>query len=177
MSAMREKDASDYDLERFVEMFDEALTSDDPRVKNALRQLMMMVILTSGEHEDSYPRDQGPLRRMQQDLRDMITRTRVLEEQLRKVENEVRKIVNQPPSGYSGIGARGLGGPGWPNSYDSTTYGQAIGNPAITNNAISAAEYWNQAEIKAKYDAQMVDEEFAKYIAKSMSKEWSKKDA
>ena len=44
--AMREKDAADYDLERFTEMFDQALTSNDPRVKNALRQLMMMVILT-----------------------------------------------------------------------------------------------------------------------------------
>jgi hypothetical protein len=72
--AMREKDSSDYDLERLTELFDEALTSDDPRVKNALRQLMMMVILTSDDHEDKdkgmYGR-RGPMRRMQEDLNDL----------------------------------------------------------------------------------------------------------
>ncbi len=72
--AMREKDSSDYDLERLTELFDEALTSDDPRVKNALRQLMMMVILTGDDHEDKdkgmYGR-RGPMRRMQEDLNDL----------------------------------------------------------------------------------------------------------
>ena len=71
---MREKDSSDYDLERLTELFDEALTSDDPRVKNALRQLMMMVVLTSEDHEDKdrglYSR-RGPMRRMQEDLNDL----------------------------------------------------------------------------------------------------------
>ena len=46
MAAGREKDQADFDLERFIEMFDEALTSNDERVINALRSLMMMVILT-----------------------------------------------------------------------------------------------------------------------------------
>jgi hypothetical protein len=72
--AMREKDSADYDLERLTELFDEALTSDDPRVKNALRQLMMVVILTSDDHEDKdrglYGR-RGPMRRMQEDLNDL----------------------------------------------------------------------------------------------------------
>jgi PAS domain-containing protein len=73
--AMREKDSSDYDLERLTELFDEALTSDDPRVKNALRQLMMIVVLTSEDHED---RDKqrltsrmGPMRRMQEEINDL----------------------------------------------------------------------------------------------------------
>lgn len=52
MSAAREKDTADYDLEHFIMMFDAAMTSNDPRVKQALRQLMMMVILTdSSDHE------------------------------------------------------------------------------------------------------------------------------
>jgi hypothetical protein len=41
----REKDQADFDLDRFIDMFDEALTSKDDRVVNALRQLMMMVII------------------------------------------------------------------------------------------------------------------------------------
>ena len=46
MSAAREKDSADFDLERFVDMFDEALTSQDPRVMDSLRSLMMIVTLT-----------------------------------------------------------------------------------------------------------------------------------
>jgi uncharacterized tellurite resistance protein B-like protein len=72
MSAMREKDSSDYDLERFIDMFDKAMTSNDPRVKNALRQLMMMVILTdTGDHESERQASHGPLRRMQEEIRDI----------------------------------------------------------------------------------------------------------
>ena len=46
MSAAREKDQADFDLERFIDMFDEAVNSRDPRVVNALRSLMMIVTLT-----------------------------------------------------------------------------------------------------------------------------------
>jgi hypothetical protein len=69
--AMREKDSADYDLERFIEMFDTAMTSNDPRVQNALRQLMMMVILTDNSHENRERKlggRQGPLRRITEEL-------------------------------------------------------------------------------------------------------------
>jgi len=46
MSAAREKDQADFDLERFVDMFDTAMTSNDPRVVETLRKLMMIVALT-----------------------------------------------------------------------------------------------------------------------------------
>jgi hypothetical protein len=68
---MREKSTADYDLERFIEMFDTALTSNDPRVQNALRQLMMMVILTDNSHENKEKTlggRQGPLRRITEEL-------------------------------------------------------------------------------------------------------------
>lgn len=90
--AMREKDSADYDLERLTELFDEALTSDDPRVKNALRQLMMMVILTSEDHED---RDKqrltgrmGPMRRMQEDLRDLMRAVQDLKHELETLRKQ-----------------------------------------------------------------------------------------
>jgi hypothetical protein len=97
MSAMREKDSADYELERFVEMFDYALTTDDPRVKNALRQLMMMVVLTSNEHEDDSRdrRHRGPLRRMQQDLGDLARTTMRLSEELQSVKNQLDLLRNQ----------------------------------------------------------------------------------
>ena len=82
MSAMREKDAADYELERIINLFDDALTSKDPRVKNALRQLLMIVVLTSNEHEDrQYPVDkvEGPLRQLHNDIYNLNRRVSDLE--------------------------------------------------------------------------------------------------
>jgi hypothetical protein len=69
MSAARDPDQSDFDLERFINMFDEALTSRDPRVIDALRGLMMMVTLTRSETRDVMEdRRTGPLRRLVEDV-------------------------------------------------------------------------------------------------------------
>ena len=135
--AMREKDSSDYDLERLTELFDEALTSDDPRVKNALRQLMMMVILTSDDHEDKdrglYGR-RGPLRRMQEDLND-LRRT------VADLKHEIQNLQKQAA---------------WGGGYriaDSTSGMKAQDYGA----AISAEDYW-KSQAAAKYSAQISDD-------------------
>ena len=100
---MREKVVADFDLERFTEMFDRAMTSSDPRVKNALRQLMMMVILTdtSGDHEAKV-RAHGPLRRMQEDLREQFRWIKRLESELETLKkhyyNETQR--KQPSGGF-----------------------------------------------------------------------------
>jgi hypothetical protein len=101
--AMREKDAADYDLERFVEMFDQALTSDDPRVKNALRQLMMMVILTdNSDHEAGQRIKHGPLRRMQEDMREQWQYFRRLEQEIEKIKQSItyNEMQRQGGAGY-----------------------------------------------------------------------------
>jgi hypothetical protein len=87
MSAAREKDQADFDLERFVDMFDEALISQDPRVINALRSLMMMVTLTRPESRDSglHDRNHGPLRRLYEDVNHLNSR-------LHRMEDEVRQM-------------------------------------------------------------------------------------
>ena len=95
MSAAREKDQADFDLERFVDMFDEAMTSRDPRVMDALRGLMMMVTLTRPESRDSglHDRNAGPLRRLHEDMNHLHRRVERMEEQLRQAS--VR-----PPQAY-----------------------------------------------------------------------------
>jgi hypothetical protein len=81
MSAARDPDQSDFDLERFINMFDEALTSRDPRVIDALRGLMMTVTLTRSETRDVMEdRQRGPLRRLIQDVNDLHRRIARLEE-------------------------------------------------------------------------------------------------
>ena len=126
--ASREKDASDYDLERFVEMFDQALTSDDPRVKNALRQLMMMVILTdTDDHEGRARSRHGPLRRMQQDMRDQFKWIQRLEQEIESVKKQLsyHEMQRQGGAGYRDQDY-GL-------KYGDTTSGQMV----------DPKEYWN----------------------------------
>ena len=89
----REKVQSDFDLERFIEMFDEALTSDDERVVNALRSLMMMVILTKPETRDVHG-DVGPLRQLYDDLHNLNRRLHDTEERVRSIEREFSSRAN-----------------------------------------------------------------------------------
>jgi hypothetical protein len=123
--AMREKDSSDYDLERLTELFDEALTSDDSRVKNALRQLIMMVILTSEDHED---RDKqrlssriGPMRRMQEDIQD-------LRRSLESLRHEMQTLQKQAIQG---------------GGYRTADYTSGMKAQTATD-AMSARDYWTQ---------------------------------
>ena len=88
MSASREKDSSDFDLDRFINMFDEALTSEDPRVIDALRGLLMIVALTRPEAKTSVER--GPLRSLVNDVTNLNRRlgaveNRVLEDRDRAI--------------------------------------------------------------------------------------------
>lgn len=91
MSAAREKVQADFDLERFLDMFDEALTSNDERVVNALRSLMMMVILTKPESRAMSDRDVGPLRQMHNDMHNLSRRMNTLEEHVRSLEDYYRR--------------------------------------------------------------------------------------
>jgi len=85
----REKDQADFDLERFVDMFDEAMTSQDPRVIDTLRSLMMIVTLTRPESRDSglHDRNSGPLRRLYDDVHNLNRRLHRLEDELQQVRH------------------------------------------------------------------------------------------
>lgn len=72
--SMREKDQADFDLEHFMDMFDEAMTSTDPRVMDALRSLMMIVALTRPESREQHGRRYGPLRRLFDDMHTLNSR-------------------------------------------------------------------------------------------------------
>ena len=89
--AMREKDQADFDLERLINIFDEALTSKDPRVIDALRSLLMIVTLTRPESRNIIQdREAGPLRRLHDDVNNLNRRLWQLEEKLDTVLRESR---------------------------------------------------------------------------------------
>ena len=81
MGAMREKDQADFDLEAFIDLFDEALTSDDPGVQKTLQHLMVIAALARNHSQHNHR--SGPLRRLFEDMRDMNNRLGHLETNLR----------------------------------------------------------------------------------------------
>lgn len=85
--AAREMDQADFDLERFVDMFDEALTSRDPRVIRTLRDLMMIVALTRPEARNPISdRNAGPLRRLFEDMNHLNRRLHDIEDTIRRMQ-------------------------------------------------------------------------------------------
>ena len=86
--SMREKDQADFDLDRFIDLFDEAMTSKDPRVVETLRSLMMIVTLTRPEAGTQHGRKYGPLRRLFDDFYDLNRRVNRMEEEQYQRERE-----------------------------------------------------------------------------------------
>ena len=90
MGAAREKDQADFDLETFVDLFDTAMSSDNPAVQRALKNLLMIAAIVNAEDPEATMR-QGPLRRVIDDQRNIIRR-------LERVEDT--KIYPQTPTPF-----------------------------------------------------------------------------
>lgn len=86
MSAERDKTQEDFDLDRMISMLDEAVMSDDPRVQDCIRRLMVTVALTRPESRDRL-RGLGPLRQVLEDVRNLSRR-------LERLEHEVQKSAS-----------------------------------------------------------------------------------
>jgi hypothetical protein len=77
---MRDKDASDFDLDTFVDLFDTALTSDNPTVKKAFKNLLMVTALVHAK-DNEFDRQRGPLRRLVDDINNLNRRLSDVENQ------------------------------------------------------------------------------------------------
>ena len=69
----REKDQADFDLETFVDLFDTAMSSDNPAVQRALKNLLMIAAIVNADDPDAGMR-KGPLRRVIDDQNNIIRR-------------------------------------------------------------------------------------------------------
>ena len=107
----REKTQADFDLEAFIEIFDEALTSDDPSVQKTLQHLMVIAALA--RNHSRRQETIGPLRQLFDDQRNIIRRLDRLES-----DNQNKRVYPggsgpqspyvPPPQWPAG------GGPNWP---------------------------------------------------------------
>jgi hypothetical protein len=95
MGAAREKDQADFDLETFVDLFDTAISSDNPAVQRALKNLLMIAAIVNAEDAEACMR-QGPLKRVLEDQRNIIRR-------LDRIESD--RINPQQPAPYNPSGA------------------------------------------------------------------------
>jgi hypothetical protein len=111
MSTGREKDQKDYDLEQIVRIVDQALESDDQRIKDALRALMTVTVLCTAEHPDQALRN-GPFARLLEDYNNLARR-------LSRLEDEVTNVKNRMPPATAAPFTPPPGGP----------YGPWIGSP------------------------------------------------
>jgi hypothetical protein len=107
MGAAREPDQADFDLDRFVDLFDEAMTSKDPRVIETLRNLLMIVTLTRPETYNSNDRT-GPLRRLFEDMRHLNNRVSRMEEELRDVRRPAQPYRWEAEDKYTMAAASNL---------------------------------------------------------------------
>jgi hypothetical protein len=95
MGAAREPDQADFDLDRFVDMFDEAMTSQDPRVVETLRKLLMIVALTRPETHNEQGRRTGPLRRLYEDMNDLNRAVSRMQGEIQHLNNKFAR-AEQP---------------------------------------------------------------------------------
>jgi hypothetical protein len=95
----REKDQSDFDLEAFIDLFDEALTSDDPSVQKTLQHLMVIAALA--RNHARHDKRNGPLRRMYDDQSEILRRLDRLERETRGGEKVLSDVglTRIPPLG------------------------------------------------------------------------------
>jgi hypothetical protein len=118
MIAVREKDSADFDLEAFIDLFDEALTSDDPSVQKTLQHLMVIAALA--RNHARHDQRNGPLRRLFDDQKNIIRRLDRLES-----DQQNKRVYpggglgggNVPPGPYvppSTPWPNTGGGTGWP---------------------------------------------------------------
>ncbi len=95
MGAAREPDQADFDLERFINLFDEAMTSKDPRVVETLRNLLMIVTLTRPETHSEQSRRAGPLRRLFEDMNDLNRAVSRMQGEIQHLNNKFAR-AEQP---------------------------------------------------------------------------------
>jgi len=114
---MREKDSGDFDLETFVDLFDTAMTSDNPSVRKAFKNLLMITAIVHAEKEELDSR-QGPLRRLVEDIHDLNRRLMSLEDQQRHSGGSGPLTPAPVPAGPAWVSPHTVG---WPPN--STNYG------------------------------------------------------
>jgi hypothetical protein len=133
--SMREKDSADFDLEAFIDLFDEALTSDDPSVQKTLQHLMVIAALA--RNHNAHSDRQGPMRRLYEDVKNL--------------QRRLERLENGP--GTLGGGYRPAPMPGTTSPYGPSmwphTYPTPVGGGGPTPNWPQSVPIWTTSGTSA----------------------------
>ena len=77
----------DFDLEKFVDMFDTAMNSDNPTVQKCFNNLLMVISLAHA-HEEIKPHP-GPLRKLITDVSSLTTKVESLEHTIQILKSDI----------------------------------------------------------------------------------------
>lgn len=122
---MREKDSADFDLEAFIDLFDEALTSNDPNVQKTLQHLMVIAALA--RNHQKHNQTNGPLRRLFEDMKHLNSRLNNLESQRGRYHPGYGPV---PPTGPTPVPTWTTGGTQWPPATGTYPPGTVFGQGA-----------------------------------------------
>lgn len=88
-------DHPDFDFDQFVRMMDTAFSSQDPRVVDTLRRLLMVVALTQpAETQEDKRRAAGPMQQTLEKVRNLEAQVKYLESQMRQMAQVINGQVN-----------------------------------------------------------------------------------
>ena len=120
---------TEVDIHEFAKLFDAALASDNPTVKKALRNFMLVAAIVTAEETD--PRPAGPFSELINEIRRLSSKLSVLESQMYRTT-----VTSQPatpyydPNRYTGVQ------PTW--IYNPTT--TSVSTSSSTSGTVSISE-------------------------------------
>jgi hypothetical protein len=132
---MREKDQADFDLETFIDLFDTAMSSDNPAVQKALKNLILISALVDAK--SNHRLRQGPLRRVVEDIKHLNQRVSSLEMEKQYQKTYVSPTTGTWPPGYSH--PTNPATPMWPQTSPNTVAPTAVPGTALPPGTIWSA--------------------------------------
>jgi hypothetical protein len=96
---MPNTEQDNYDLEKIVDLFDRAISSDDPRVSKALRDLLLITALTNSEDMNMSNPHRRPWRKMLDDLQQATYRILDLERKVYELQKEHPHLLRETQGG------------------------------------------------------------------------------
>ena len=142
MGAGREKDQKDFDLEQIVRIIDQALESDDQRIKDALRALLTVTVLCTAERPDQAIK--GPLARLQEDYLNLNRRLNSLEAEVDRIKwDQQKQKVDPVTPPYAPFGPNPT--TGWPGA-NNPIKPTPMWGPSWTSTDVGDIKTWSAGD-------------------------------
>lgn len=128
----------DFNINEFAKMFDAALASDNPAVKKALRNFMLIAAITHAESNDETTR--GPFSDLMAEIKALRSRIDLIEQYSRYNKTTTTSTPSSPyydPNRYTGINPTWIYNPTTSISSVSSIAGTASSTNSVASHELS----------------------------------------